>query len=84
MSQTNLEMALNGICPNCEQSMPALTQEMINNRLDDCEDDDLCCSKCEVDTLLGAGWGLDTFKECIPSYLEGGIGDYIRTQLKNS
>jgi hypothetical protein len=60
--------------------MPALTQEMINSRIYDCEDDDLSCSKCEVDTLLGDGWDLDMFNEYIPSYLEGSTGDYIRTQ----
>jgi hypothetical protein len=70
-------LALAGICSACGQPMPALSQEEIQERLEECEDDQFECERCSIDTLIMAGWEVETFEECLPDFMQGPLKDYI-------
>lgn len=70
-------LALAGICSSCSQPMPPLSQEEIQERLEECEDDQFECDRCTIDTLILAGWDVETFMECLPDCMHGPLKDYI-------
>ncbi|EIC30563.1 MULTISPECIES: hypothetical protein [Methylomicrobium] len=70
-------LALAGICSSCSQPMPPLSQEEIQERLEECEDDQFECDRCTIDTLIMAGWEVETFEECLSDYLQSPLKDYL-------
>lgn len=75
-------MALHGVCPKCGNLMKPLSQNEIDDRLNDCEDDELLCDKCCIDILIGmSGWNFEMFKEYRPDYVNGDCNYYLLEKL---
>ena len=58
--------ALNGVCNNCNKTMPKISRSELNERLSECEDDIFECEDCVIEYLVCSGWDAEYFQKMTP------------------
>lgn len=69
--QENQQFALSGICPCCNEPMPPITPEKLDELIDDLgEDANVDCDLCILRLLLDYGWDVEELEESIPYLID--------------